>query len=117
MKDYRLCWYMNKSLGLNYHREEDLEVNNKSRQRQTCYSRFICEDELNRSSYTIISNKYHGNFLMDELKSTDYLFIIRGAYSDETAMEFLKKSKSIPEILTAFKVDPKKLKKGENLIF
>ena len=65
----------------------------------------------------MISNKGTEGYLIPEMNKTDYLLMIKN-YIDENELEELVTGLNrVPEIVAAVKVDPKKIKSRENLLF
>ena len=104
-KDYRLVWIINKKLNLRLQRKEDIVVSET-----IFFSRFTFEDEINRTKYTLASNKSIGNsksnsgkvILVKELKTMDYLLIAEGNTGIIDPGDFLSQIKQAETILAAY---------------
>ncbi len=135
LDDYRLAYLLNKYLGLNLSRmQRDLDYKyfaasysvyewfNKDNEISWNLISNVCkkeEDSLQSSGSLFASqNKvlktYH---LLPEYKNVDYL--IKITYEEQYFNEkiVLSKIQSIPQIVTAYSIDTKKLKSKDNLIF
>ena len=118
LKDYRACYLINKQLNFNFVRVPDLSVDNLNGSNNRSYfSLFSCNWEASETDFYFIANKGTEGYLVPEMRKADYFLLIKN-YIDETDLENLISSLNrIPEIVTAIKIDPKKIKSRENLLF
>ena len=118
LKDYRACYLINKHLNLNFVRVDDLSVDNLNNGNKRGYfSLFNCYWEASETDFYFIANKGMEGYLVPEMRKADYFLLIKN-YIDESDLDHLISSLNrIPEIVTAIKIDPKKIKSRENLIF
>ena len=81
------------------------------------FSLFSCNWEASETDFYFIANKSTEGYLVPEMRKADYFLLIKN-YIDETDLENLISSVNrIPEIVAAVKIDPKKIKSRENLLF
>lgn len=116
LKDYRLCWALNKDCNMNFVKRPDLEIHSNQRKKLFYFSIFEYADEARQARYNIISNKRNGECLIPEMKEADYFFMMRGTDSGAESAELVDLIRSNPHIQTVFEVDPQKLKSRQNLI-
>ncbi len=116
IKDYRLCWALNKGCEMDFVKRSDLEINSKQHKKLVYFSIFEYIDEVDQSQYNVITNKRNGEYLIPEMKEADYFFMIRGYAQDSDKTELLKAIRSNPDIQAVFEVDPESLKSKQNLI-
>jgi hypothetical protein len=117
LKDYRLCYMINKGLNFNFIRDEDLQLDALNGHAKSFFSFFKYYWEASETEFFFIANKGTEGYLIPEMNKTDYIFMIKN-YIDETDLdEIVLKLNKIPEIVAAVKVDPKKIKSRENLLF
>jgi hypothetical protein len=117
LKDYRLCYMVNKGLNFNLLRAEDLQLDPLHGQVLSYFSLFKYRWEASETEFYLLSNKGTEGYLIPEMNRTDYLLMIKN-YIDETDIDdIILKLNKIPEIVAATKVDPKKIKSRENLLF
>ncbi|MBW4888151.1 IPExxxVDY family protein [Mucilaginibacter sp. HMF5004] len=116
LKDYRLCFLINRALNFNFAKIDDLEIDlNIGGQSYFSFYNFNRDDS--ETDYFFISNKGTDGYLIPEMNKTDYLLMIKN-YIDENDLEtIITGLNRIPEIVAAVKVDPKKIKSRENLLF
>jgi len=141
-KDYRICWALNKKLGIDLVKQESLEIKGKKQTTPSFFSFFVFDKEEDFLEYSVIANfsenkalvlkentlfnkedkskknnQSANELLIPEQKQMNYFFIIRGEVEDEEADEIVKKIKEIDVVQTAIKIDVKELKSKQNLIF
>lgn len=110
LRDYRLCFELNKLLALNLVRgEEGAETDSG------IFVVFHDRCEETRTEIRLFVNRSEGGFLIPEKKQADYLLMLRDNARWETD-ELIGSLKSHPQILTAFEIDPDGLKSKENLL-
>ena len=116
LRDYRLCFKMNKELNLDLCREDDLELMN-TLDKPFYFSRYYIKDVDSETEFNLLANKGTEGFLIPEMKNADFFLLIHNYIDKEELREIIRGLNRIPEVLVAVEVDPKKLKSKENLIF
>lgn len=117
LKDYRLCYYINKLTPLDLRKTEDHETwiaDNAS----LYFTKYSYINTTEETEFYLIANKgIDTGYLLPELRGSDYFLIIK-EFIDDTDLKALYRSlNSIPEIVVATEIDPYKLKSKENLVF
>jgi hypothetical protein len=116
LRDYQICWHLNKALGTELVMMDELEFTNRKKHKTSVYTWFRYESELDMWLMYLISNKHQGDFFLPELKQADYIFMIRGEVSDERGEEILSAIRSVHAVQLAVQVNYSKLKSKENLV-
>jgi hypothetical protein len=117
LKDYRICYLINKNLSFNFTKSADLEVDIQQSAGPVYFSLYQDYWEASETDFYFIANKGTEGYLIPEMRKTDYFLMIKN-YIDDTELDSLVFSlNKIPEIVAAVKIDPKKLKSRENLLF
>ncbi len=117
LKDYRVCYLINKCLNFNFVRTEDLAVDIYQGATPAHFSLFVYKWEASDTDFYFIGNKGPDGYLISEMKKADYFLLIRN-YIDENDLDNIVSALNrIPEIVAAVKIDPKKIKSRENLLF
>ena len=135
LEDYRLAYLLNKYLKITLSRKKlalDAENNNVS------YAIYDCNDTKELVTWNLLSNickteitqKNENNSLFDiqqkiikttyllpEYKTVNFFLKIDSEYHFEKENFILNKVLSIPQIATAYSIDPNRLKSKDNLIF
>ena len=117
LKDYRLCYLVNKFLNVNFTKIADLSVEIHPGTEPVLFSRYQYNTEPTDTDFYFIANKGTEGHLLPEMPRADYFLLIKN-YMDEKDFEgVLSGLNKIPEIVAAVKIDPKKIKSRENLLF
>ncbi|HTO37256.1 MAG TPA: IPExxxVDY family protein [Brumimicrobium sp.] len=114
-RDYRVCWAVNKQLGLNLEKsDEPFMVSNKKGEILSTHSLYVYHDE--ELSYYFIQNKGERGYLVPERAQIDYFLVMResGIMDLQTLVQELKE---ISEIQAAYIIEIKELKSVNRFIF
>jgi hypothetical protein len=117
LKDYRICYLINKFLNFNFLKIPDLEVDIYRDSSVIFFSLYHYNWEASETDFYFIANKGSDGYLVPEMKKADFFLLIKN-YIDENDLDNLISAlNKIPEIMAAVKIDPKKIKSRENLLF
>lgn len=139
-KDYRLCWALNNTLGLDLNKIESLEIRSKKQTTPSYFSLFKYENTEEFMEYFVIANlsenKLFGSdentlfstgargphatengVLIPEHKQMNYFFVIKGEIPENKREDMFRKIKELDLVLTAVFIDVRELKSKKNLIF
>jgi hypothetical protein len=117
LKDYRICYLINRFLNFNFIKIPDLSVEVHPGEASLLFSRYHYNWEATKTDFYFIANKGLEGYLVPEMKRADYFLLVKN-YIDENDLDNLISSlNKIPEIVAAVKIDPKKIKSRENLLF
>ena len=135
IKDYRLAYLLNKSLGISLARKEtdlDFSLDNST------YSIFQWEDCKHMTTWSLVSNIcktetfqevnlkslfnteekiLKTTYLIPEYKKVNFFLKIEKEYNSGNEKYILDSILKIPQVVTAFSVDTDLLKSKNNLIF
>ena len=109
-KAYKLCWHINKHLGLSLQLKKEHKVG-----KELFFKRYESKTEGGQS-INLISNHSKSGCLIKSHKTVNF-FIVRGATKNEIKKEeFLVELRKINDILLAFELNLSKEKQRERLI-
>ena len=114
-KDYRLCWAINKHLGLELAKEKDLELNLKKSKENYHFSAYMCKTDDGSKEIFLLANRSGNNFLIPDLKNVDYFLQIYGPVSSNELKAMILDLKKINLVLMAYEVQVEDLKAKDNL--
>src|ERR1700744_6512799 len=117
LKDYRICYLINKYLNFNFSKSTDLEVDIQHSTEPVFFSLYQYHWEASETDFYFIANKGSDGYLIPEMKKADYFFMIKNYIDDDDLDNLISALNRIPEIVAAVKIDPKKIKSRENLLF
>lgn len=116
MKDYRLCFLINKITEFDFRKDEELEISFKNTPKKF-FSRFVYRQHSIECEFILLANKGTDGLLIPEMKGTDYFIIIKDFIDQEDLDLFLSQLKQLNEIQAVTSLDPQKVKSKDNLIF
>jgi hypothetical protein len=117
LKDYRICYLINKHLSFNFVKTDDLAVDIHPGSIPVYFSLFTYNWEASETDFYFIGNKGSDGYLIPEMKKADYFLMIKNYIDDNDLDTLVSALNKIPEIVAAVKIDPKKIKSRENLLF
>jgi len=117
LKDYRICYLINKFLNFNFIKTPDLPVDIHPGEGPVLFSKYHYNWETTETDFYFIANKGSGGYLVPEMRKADYFLLIRNYIDENDLDKLILALNKIPEIVTAVKIDPKKIKSRENLLF
>jgi hypothetical protein len=117
LKDYRTCYLINKHLNFNFTKGPDLEVDINPDKEPGYFSIYNDSWEASETDFYFIANKGTEGYLIPEMRKTDYFIMIKNYIDSDDLDALISALNKIPEIVAAVKIDPKKLKSRENLLF
>ncbi|TAM99374.1 MAG: IPExxxVDY family protein [Chitinophagaceae bacterium] len=117
MKPYKLCWEINRILNFNFIMNHELEITLLKKEKKCFFPVYEYAESLRFTTHYLYNNHYKGEFLLPELKHTDFLWMIKGDYYNEEEVKYLMDAiKKIPAIQLATILDVEDLKNKDNLI-
>ncbi len=117
IKDYRLCWFINKALNFDLHREEDIELHLPDQRKLFSFSHFRFDIPVDDIIIHFVQNKGPGGFLLQKISEFDYFLIIEGSSANSFSEDFQEKLRDLEVIQLVRELDAKHFKEVENLIF
>lgn len=120
VKEYKLAWAINNSLGIRLIKAEDLLITFKD-DKNIIISNFIFETE--HSIFRLFKNKSLDKsattqgYLLPELRNFDFVVLINGFEDTYTIDEFAQTLRNLKEIEYLQKIAVNDLKSKDNLIF
>lgn len=117
LKDYRICYLINRYLHFNFIKATDLSVDIYQASAPVYFSIYTYNWEASETDFFFIANKGSDGYLIPEMKKADYFLMIKNYIDDADLEKIISALNRIPEIVAAVKIDPKKIKSRENLLF
>ena len=117
LKDYRICYLINKHLHLNFIKTADLAVDLYQGSEPVYFSLYNYQEPDAETDFYFIANKGTEGFLIPEMREADYFMMIKNQILETDVEKIVTQLNKIIEIVAAVKIDPKKIKSRENLLF
>jgi hypothetical protein len=113
--DYRLCLLINRVLGFDFRKQEDLILYHKKLDQDQYFSIFEYYDEKSLLTYRVIRNRADEGFFLDELKNLDYLVHIQGDVTEENVTSFFQSTGTLSDVRMCVPVDLARIRDKERL--
>lgn len=115
LKDYRLCFYLNKELDFKFKKIEDFNQLDESQQTHP-YSVYFYNCPDSNTNFCLISNHHAEMKLIPSLKQFDFFLLFQQNLSKNSKVELIRKIKKVPNMLMAYEIDFSKMNKINYLI-
>ncbi len=116
-KDYKLIWDINNMTGWALERVDNYLLYNRKTQNENEFPLFLYQNNDGFSIFRLISNKFNGNILLEELRNIDFLLIIHDLSGNMDLSLISSKLKKVKAIRALFPFDSARLKDREKLLF
>ena len=117
LKDYRTCYLINKHLNFDFTRQQDLKVDIHPASQAGLFSLYHYQQDESDADFYFIANKGSEGSLIPEMREADYFMMIKNYIDEDDLEQIVTGLNRIPEIVAAVKIDPKRIKSRENLLF
>lgn len=117
LKDYRLCYHINKELHADFRKVNDYELNLFAGNAPLQFSQYFYQVKASQTEFYIISNHSATGFLIPEMGKVNYFMLIKNHFDEEDLDSMVFRLKQIGTIKTVLQVNPKRIKSNENLLF
>ena len=105
LKDYRISFFINQELHLNFERVEDLVSEDNRKVKASSFAKYYYLDEKSDFEYFLVQNTRQGALYLKSLKNFDYLFVVKTMDEDTVDISSLfDKIKNVQEIQLALQL-------------
>lgn len=112
--DFELAWNVNKQLNIDLVKQEDIFLNEFSK--EIPFSFYLFDEGENQNIYNLLALSSQGTYWTKLPVKVDYFLIIRNVITDEKLKEVVNAIKKISSVIHAFCVDVNTIKKKEHEI-
>ena len=116
VKDYRISFLLNKHLGYDFQKMEDLNITLASKKNPAEFSLYYYHDEDYFNKYYLLANRSQDLVMAPEIKQVDFLLLIEGEFRKALKDRLIKSIREIPNVLTAYEVKFAEIKNHETLL-
>ncbi len=110
LKSYRLSFALDNTIGFGFRRIDDFEIPGHPDETDLNFPFLIYEDIDLKTRFCLIGNHHPQGKLVPSLGQVDFFLMAGDALEQNTIHNILKKTRSIPQILAAYEIDPAKIK-------
>lgn len=82
LKDYRISFFINQELHINFERVEDLVSEVKNKEKASSFAKYYYLDDKSDFEYFLLQNKQQGALYLKSLKNFDFLFVVKTVDED-----------------------------------
>jgi hypothetical protein len=116
VKDYRISFLLNKHIGSEFLKMEDLKITLNNKKDPAEFSFYYYPDEDYFNTYYLVANRCQEYVLAPEIKQVDFLMIVEGEFRKPRKDKLIKCIRTIPNVLTAFEIKFTEIKNYETLL-
>ncbi|MAW21444.1 MAG: hypothetical protein CMD16_03505 [Flavobacteriales bacterium] len=109
-RGYKLCWNLNKSLGLSFKMTDNHIIS-----KELIFTRYEAKDDDGRS-FNLLPNLSKKGYLIPSQSRINYFLLINNSNWDNIKDKFLSKLRAINDILLVRELDVEKIKNSDRLI-
>ncbi|MDF1574952.1 MAG: IPExxxVDY family protein [Bacteroidales bacterium] len=113
--DYKLCWMINRSLEMNFEKQEDLQLFHPRLKQEQVFSLFAFHEDNAMITYRIIKNRTENGYYLDELKNIDYLIHIQGEINTLRISGFMQALGALEPVRMCVPTDLGRIKNKDRL--
>lgn len=118
VKDYHFCWHLNNSIGVNFSRNSEIEIQLNRKKRNYFFDVFEYNEPTRFLSHYLYNNQRDGEYLLPEFKHLDFLWLMKGdEVSDDSLQEIIYTIKLISSVQLVIELTNEKIKNKEHMIF
>jgi Tfp pilus assembly PilM family ATPase len=103
-RDYRLCYLINKSLGMDFAREAMLQVFLPDQESRTPVQAFVAKEIETQAVYYLLKNRQENFYLIPKWKKADYIVLAGNEASQEGLEKLSRDLARIPDIQSTFAI-------------
>lgn len=114
VNDYRLCWALNRALGINLSRR-DRDITEPGPERMANYSVFEHIEPESQALYVLVNNHCGDGVLLREHRQADF-FLIVDEHAPTSAEELLEQVRRTEFVLAAYPLDARNERGAHKLL-
>lgn len=114
VNDYRLCWSINRSTGLELTRRRS-DITDLAHGVMASFSVYDHVDERTQARCTLVNNHSGDGILLKEQRQADYFLVVDNEFA-ERAPDLFDRVRTAEFVLTAFQLPYEQLRAGHKLL-
>lgn len=117
LRDYRLCYHINKELNMNFRKVDDYFLNLFAGNEALQFSQYFFKIEASETEFFLIANQSAAGYLIPEMGNINYFMLIKNHLDQNDLNDALARLAHIEGIEAVMQVNPLHIKSNENLLF
>ncbi len=117
MLHHKFCWTLNNYFDIDLVREPELDIQIKSASgNEVFFPIYQYHFPVGGGRYLIYKLKNGDDFLLQEVKQLDYLWLVQGNNADASALDIIQKLRNLSDVQLAQLIAPERLKNLNHLL-
>ena len=117
LRDYKLCYRINKELNMNFRKVGDYCLNLFAGNEALQFSQYFFKIEASETEFYLIANHSAAGYLIPEMGNINYFMLIKNHLDQEDLNVALSRLSHIENIEAVMQLNPSFIKSNENLLF
>lgn len=118
LKDYQICWHLNKLLGMNLILNNEIEIQLSKKNRNYYFGVFEYNEPAGSLSHYIYNNQFDGEYLLNEFKHLDFLWLMKGDYVDDDSLQLkIEALRNMGNVQLVLELTHEKIRNKEYMVF
>jgi hypothetical protein len=118
MKDYQFCWTLNNRLRFRFRNNNDIEIQLRKKNRTYFFCLYQYDEPSSSLTHYLYKNHFDGEYLLQEFKHLDYLWLLKGdMVEDEQLQSLISSIRNFNGVQLVTELAVEKIKSKGNLIF
>ena len=118
IRDYQFCWHLNNLLDMELVLNNEIEIQLAKKNRNYFFGVYEYNEPTGSLSHFIYNNRFDGEYLLQEFKHLDFLWLMKGDLIDDNLMQMKTDAlKSIYSVQLVVELTNEKIRNKEYMIF
>ena len=118
VNDYQFCWRLNSLLGIDFRKNNDLEIQLKKKHRLYFFSVYEYGEPSTCLKHFLYNNQNDGEYLLPEFKHLDFLWLLKDDFvSDEAVSQLIQSIRTVNGVQLVIELTNEKIRNKEHLVF
>jgi hypothetical protein len=118
LKNFQLCWQLNKMMGFNFRLNPDNEIHVKKKERNYFFNIYEWQEANSFLVHYLYHNQYDGEYLLPEFKHIDFLWLMKGDSVDDEKCDWIKQAiKNVTGVQMVAELNIEQIKNKGNMVF
>ena len=118
ISDYHFCWQLNNLLDMELVLNNEIEIQLAKKSRNYFFGVYEYNEPTGSLSHFIYNNRFDGEYLLQEFKHLDFLWLMKGNMMDDNMLQMkIDALKSINSVQLVVELTNEKIRNKEYMVF
>ena len=118
ISDYHFCWQLNNLLDMELVLNNEIEIQLAKKNRNYFFGVYEYNEPTGSLSHFIYNNRFDGEYLLQEFKHLDFLWLMKGNMMDDNMLQMkIDTLKSINSVQLVVELTNEKIRNKEYMVF